>query len=509
MKDVKKLIESLHPLERKVFPLLLKYKSLKELIEKSGLSQVEVMRALQWLENKGIIKLKVKEKEIVTLDNNGKKYIQKGLPEKRVLIAVKGKPLNLNDVLKKAGIDRQELNVSIGLLKSKAAIDFQDRLIKMTEQGKKLLAKSSLEENFLIKLAKGEVKVSQLTPEEKFAYDIFRKRKNIIKTALIKERIAELTDIGKKLSAKKLEANVSDRLTPKMLADGTWKNRKFRRYDTTINVPEISGGKKHFVNQSIEYAKKIWLEMGFTEMQGPMIDSSFWVFDALFTAQDHPVREMQDTFFVKDPSDAKLPEKKIVEGIKKSHETGTKGSKGWQYKWDEKTAKKLVLRTHTTSLSARTIATLKDLRVPGKYFAVGRCFRNETMDWSHLFEFNQTEGIVIDPDASFKHLLGYLQQFFRKMGFPKARFRPAFFSYTEPSVEIDVYHPVHKKWIELGGAGVFRPEVVEPLLGKDVPVLAWGPGFDRIILEYYNITDIRDLYKNDLKQIREIKAWMR
>jgi phenylalanyl-tRNA synthetase alpha chain len=160
-------------------------------------------------------------------------------------------------------------------------------------------------------------------------------------------------------------------------------------------------------------------------------------------------------------------------------------------------------------LSARTLAGLKKEDLPAKFFALGKCFRNETLDWSHLFEFNQFEGIVVDPNANFRHLLGYLKAFFKKMGYEKARFRPAYFPYTELSIEIDVFHPLRKEWIELGGSGIFRPEVVKPLLGIDVPVLAWGPGFDRIILEFFKINDIRELYRNDLKQLREIKDWMR
>jgi phenylalanyl-tRNA synthetase alpha chain len=147
--------------------------------------------------------------------------------------------------------------------------------------------------------------------------------------------------------------------------------------------------------------------------------------------------------------------------------------------------------------------------LPAKFFAVGKCFRNESLDFSHLFEFNQTEGIVIDPDANFKHLLGYLKAFARKMGYERVRFRPAYFPYTEPSVEGDVYDPVHKKWIEVIAAGIFRPEVVKPLLGEDIPVLAWGPGIDRMITGAYGITDIRQLYQNDVKQLREMKEWMK
>ena len=147
--------------------------------------------------------------------------------------------------------------------------------------------------------------------------------------------------------------------------------------------------------------------------------------------------------------------------------------------------------------------------MPAKYFAVGKCFRNETLDATHLFEFNQTEGIVIDENANLSNLRGYLREFAKKMGSPKVKFRPAYFPYTEPSLEGDVYDPVKKKWIEFMGAGILRPEVVKPLLGIDVPVLAWGPGIDRMITSAYNIKDIRDLYRNDLKQLKEAKLWLK
>jgi phenylalanyl-tRNA synthetase alpha chain len=168
-----------------------------------------------------------------------------------------------------------------------------------------------------------------------------------------------------------------------------------------------------------------------------------------------------------------------------------------------------MLRTHTTVLSVLKLQQLKKDELPAKFFNVGKVFRNEALDWKHLFEFYQIDGIVVDPDANFKHLKGYLKEFFGKMGYPDVRIRPAHFPYTEPSVEVDVLHPVKKEWIELGGAGIFRPEVVIPLLGEDIPVLAWGLGTGRIVSSYYNITDIRDMYKNDLKQLRDMKIWLK
>ena len=246
-------------------------------------------------------------------------------------------------------------------------------------------------------------------------------------------------------------------------------------------------------------------------MTGSYVQTSFWNLDALFIPQDHPARQMQDTFFIgkKDFTRGKLPPK-ITERVKAVHENGGEtGSKGWQAPWSAEEAQKVLLRTHTTVLSALKLAALKKEDLPAKFFAVGKVFRNEALDWKHLFEFHQVDGIVIDPDANLKDLKGYLKLFFRKMGYPDARIRPAHFPYTEPSCEVDVWHPVHKQWIELGGAGIFRPEVVVPLLGKDIPVLAWGLGLERMIAEYYKFTDIRDLYANDIKKLRETKVWMR
>ncbi|MCK4884146.1 MAG: phenylalanine--tRNA ligase subunit alpha, partial [Candidatus Diapherotrites archaeon] len=215
-----------------------------------------------------------------------------------------------------------------------------------------------------------------------------------------------------------------------------------------------------------------------------------------------------DTFFLKNPQKITNDNDKLVKQVHEIHEKGgDMESKGWNYKWSKEESEKPILRTHTTSLSARTLANLKKEDLPAKFFSVGRVFRNETVDWSHLAEFYQVEGIVVDKNASFKHLLGYLKRFFSKLGFPQARFRPAYFPYTEMSVEIEVFHPKKQKWLELGGAGIFRPEVVVPLLGEDIPVLAWGPGFERMVIDIYNIDSLKQLYSNNLEETRNAFVW--
>jgi len=502
--DTKKLIESLSPNEKKILPHL--GEKINEICKKSNLDKTSVIRSLEYLQNKGIIKLNYTKSKIVELDVNGALYLKKGLPERRLLSLLNEKHIiSLQDSQKESGLSEDEFKASIGALKKMALIDLKNGKI-ILNANREEISKKTLEEQFLDILP---VDYDSLLPEQQFALKSLQNRKQIVSIKEDKKIDIDITPLGKEIIKSKLSTQeLIEQITPETLKkESNWKGKKFRRYDVTSPVPEICGGKRHFVNQSIDYARKIWTEMGFVEMKGDITQSSFWNFDALFTAQDHPVREMQDTFFINKKGE--LPDKKIVSKVKEAHEKGVGGSKGWQYEWDEEEAKKLALRTHTTCLSSQTLSKLKKEDIPAKFFALGKCFRNETLDWKHGFEFNQTEGIVIDRNANFRHLLGYLKQFFKKMGFENIRLRPSYFPYTEPSVEIDVWHPEKKEWLELGGAGIFRPEVTIPLLGEHIPVLAWGPGFDRILMNYYDIKDLRELYKNDLTQLRKIKFWMK
>jgi len=503
-----KLIESLSPNERKILPNL-QEKEISLIAKKSNLDKTSVLRALEYLQNKKIVELSIQKKKIVEIGINGALYKKKGLPERRLLNLLGEKRiLSFQDAQKLSNLTKDEFKASIGALKSKALIETKNGKI-IFNANKQEISKKSLEEIFLENLP---LEFETLTPEQKFALKSLEKRKGIVSILEKKKIQITLTDLGKKLIHEKIGTqNLIETLNPKILGnEKLWKGKKFRRYDVLSPVPAIHGGKRHFVNQSIDYARRIWTEMGFKEMTGDMLVSSFWNFDALFTAQDHPVREMQDTFFINHK--VNLPDKKLVETVKKAHETGElkeEKSKGWDYKWDENEAKRLVLRTHTTCISAQTLEKIKKQEIPTKLFALGKCFRNETVDWSHGFEFYQTEGIVIDKNANFRHLLGYLKQFYSKMGFEKIRFAPAYFPYTEPSVEVHVWHPEKKIWLELGGAGIFRPEITIPLLGENIPVLAWGQGFDRIIMDFYKIKDLRELYKNNLSQIRKMKYWIK
>jgi len=501
---MEKLIESLSPNEIKILPYL--EEEISEICKKSNLDKTSVLRTLEYLQNKKIVKISCKKEKIIEIGVNGALYKRKGLPERRLLnLLDKQKILPLQEAQKQSNLSKDEFKASIGVLKKKALIELKNQRI-IFNANKEEISKKMLEESFIETLP---IEQEKLSSEQLYAFKSLQNRKDILQLSEKKIITIEITDLGRQLISSKIKPqNLIEQITPEILKkDSLWKGKKFRRYDLTSPVPSVYGGKRHFVNQAIDYGRKIWTDMGFKEMSGNMVESSFWVFDALFSPQDHPTREMQDTFFV--DKKATLPNEKLVKTIKQSHEKGVGGSKGWGNSWSEEEAKKLILRTHTTCLSAQTLAKLKKENLPAKFFALGKCFRNETVDWSHGFEFNQTEGIVVDKDANFRHLLGYLKQFFGKMGFEKVRFRPAYFPYTEPSVEIDLWHPERKTWLELGGAGMFRPEVTIPLLGEHLPVLAWGPGFDRALMDYYKIKDLRELYSNDLTKLRKMKFWMK
>jgi len=500
-----KIIDSLSPNEIKILPYL-KEKDIDEIAKNAKLDKTSVLRALEYLGNKGIVNLSHNKKKIVELGVNGALYKRKGLPERRLLNLLNEKKImKLDEAQKQSGLSNDEFKASIGALKKKALIEIKNEKITLEGKGEEI-AKKSLEELFL-ELIPTDYEL--LTPEQQFGLKSLEKRKGII---LIKEEETvkiEVTKLGEEIiKSDKKVGELIEAITPKILEkESAWKGKKFRRYDVTSPLPSINGGKRHFVNQATDYARRIWTEMGFKEMGGKIILSSFWNFDALFTAQDHPVREMQDTFFINKKEE--LPDKKLVKAVKDSHEKGVDNSKGWKYNWDEEESKKMVLRTHTTAISSKKLTELKKEDLPAKFFAIGKCFRNETVDWSHGFEFNQSEGIVVGEKLNFRNLLGYLKEFFGKMGFEKIRFRPSYFPYTEPSVEIDVWHPEKKIWFELGGAGIFRPEVTIPLLGEKMTILAWGPGFDRMIMDYYEIKDLRELYKNNLSQLRKMKFWIK
>jgi phenylalanyl-tRNA synthetase alpha chain len=288
-------------------------------------------------------------------------------------------------------------------------------------------------------------------------------------------------------------------LTREQIISGDWKTLNLRRYDVSKLPKKAYPGKIHPYQRIIAEMREILLEMGFEELYGGIVQQSFWNFDALFQPQDHPAREMQDTFYLQET----LPLPKDYGKVKAMHESGGEtSSSGWGGVWKEEKAEQCVLRTHTTSVSIQYLA--KHPKPPVKAFCVGRVYRRETIDTTHLAEFEQLEGIIMDEDVSFGNLLGTLREFYNRMGFESVRFKPSYYPYTEPSLDAEVFVE-GIGWIEMGGAGVFREEVTAPL-GITCPVLAWGLGVSRIAMLRLGLKDLRLLHKSDVAFLREMPS---
>ncbi|PCH41234.1 hypothetical protein WOLCODRAFT_137263 [Wolfiporia cocos MD-104 SS10] len=312
-------------------------------------------------------------------------------------------------------------------------------------------------------------------------------------------------------------------LTIDMLATGSWKTSTYKKYNFEAEGLPTNGGAFHPLLKVREEIRNIFLEMGFAEMPtSAYVESGFWCFDALFVPQQHPAREVQDTFYLSDPATSLPPPAEYYERVSRVHEHGGYGSTGYRAPWSDAESRKLLLRTHTTASSASMLwklaarcrgegaDTSADARAahpgsvpdgaqddgfrPAKLFSIDRVFRNETMDATHLAEFHQVEGVVADRNLTLADLIGFMRVFFKKMGIENLRFKPAYNPYTEPSLEIFAFHPQLRKWVEVGNSGMFRPEMLEPMgFPKDVHVHGWGISLERPTMIRYGINNIRTL----------------
>jgi phenylalanyl-tRNA synthetase alpha chain len=517
MTNLASLVESLHPHEVKVLKAfdLSKdddFANDEELAKRARLETAQVGAALGRLQLKGLVAVQSEvAKQIVSLTDVGKRYAREGTPMTRIVAALleaqgSGSTLTIKDLQEREGLAPGDISGIIGELKqekaiiivaggaveltgieSKSAKALQDFLGKIRGTGEAELQHYSVAEQALVE------KFSQKRgkPNEPFRIDT-RVVRRFALTEQGKTVAHQLASHGKREEA--------GQLTPEMLKDGSWRNVRFRKYTIGLNPPRIAVGKKHPYREFLDLVKAKFVGMGFEEMRGPLVESEFWDMDALYMPQFHPARDIHDVYFVKEPTHSHSIPEPFLKQVKQTHERGWQtGSSGWGYAFDPMRTRRLVLRSQGTAVSARTLAGKP--KVPGKYFSIARCFRYDQVDATHAADFYQIEGIVLGADINFRTLLGLLDLFAREIAqAQESKFLPAYFPFTEPSVELHVRHP-RLGWMELGGAGLFRPEVTLPL-GVDVPVIAWGLGLDRMAMVALEIHDIRDLFSADLEMIR-------
>jgi len=470
----------------------------EEIVNESGLAHAAVMRGVLSLTQNNLVLIHEQKQTLVSVTEEGSFHAKHELPERRLLNSVEklGGEAPVTAVVKDSGLEKKFMSVALGWLnRKKWATIKQGKLTAIQKPA------TGADEQLLALLTENSpLVVEKLNPKIQNSISTLKSR-GLIEVEEKTNRTLELTEDGWKLVKKgiTIQQEVSQ-LTPELIRTGNWRNVKLRRFDVTAPGPIRYPGKIHPVQQIIQQVKEIFLEMGFTEIRGDMVETAFWNFDALFQPQDHPARDMVDTFYLSDPKEGKLPKKSMVDGVCQTHENGwTTGSRGWEYKWSPEEAKKLVLRTHTTATTIRYLTQHQD--PPVKVFSVDRVYRNEKLDYKHLAEFHQIEGIIMDRKVTLRDLMGTLKEFYQKLGLEKVQFWPSYFPYTEPSLQSTVFVPELNNWVELCGMGIFRPEVLAPL-GVKHPVLAWGGGLERLILLKMGLEDIRLLYKNDLGWIR-------
>jgi len=482
-----------------------------DLASELNLDYIVLMSAINDLSDEGLGAFKENQVEQISLNEEGQEYGANGLPERKLIDILKeheSKEIGVKELEEKSKLDKKIFYIALTNMKknrwvAQSKATGEEKIFLIAEE----FPKNELEE-FLEKLLKSDniMDLSSLSKEDKAQYNVLNKRKLIVRIKKT-ERILNLTAKGKKIDTSKISVlKQESKITSEMLSTGSWKDVELKPFDVTKPGPLLKAGKIHPVINLINEIREIFISMGFTEIRGPIIESAFFNFDALFQPQDHPSREMHDTFYLNHPKVAKLPEKDRVKAVKDTHENGgDSGSQGWGYEWNEDIAKKTVLRTHTTATTIRRLAQYyrnNDV-APIKVFSIDRVFRNEKVDKTHLAEFMQIEGIVIGDNVTLSNLIAILKEFYSKMGFPKIVTRPGFFPYTEPSMEIAVYYDKIGEWVEMGGSGIFRPEVTYPWgIKNPTRVLAWGMGLERLAMLYFGRKDIRDLYINPIKWLR-------
>ena len=427
----------------------------------------QIRRGVEWLRQKKLADVSETIKISSSLGKNGLDSLKNGLPERRLVNLVKDGPKTFDEI--RSSLQGPDFNAAIANAKKNDWIS-----IEKMETGSKISLKQEpvqTPEELMISTI-GEKTISS-NPLSMFpALKPLMERPDFIIQHEEKTKTVSLSEPGKKIDLEKLDSGA---------------------IDVEAEVPHVHAARIHPLKDTINEIRETFVHLGFSEILGNLSQSSFWNFDALFTPQDHPARELQDTFYLKDLNAKQLATPAQIKNVSNAHK------KGWRYYWDIQEARKMVLRTHTTCVTIKHLADKKPDEA--RIFSLGRVFRNEKLSFKHLAEFNQVEGVVVGKHITLRDLMGIQKEFYRKIGLTKVKFWPTFFPYTEPSLQSMVYNEKLGKWIELFGMGIFRPEVTKPL-GITKPVLAWGGGIERIAMLKFGLDDVREFYNNNLSWLR-------
>jgi phenylalanyl-tRNA synthetase alpha chain len=535
--DIQSTVKNLHPLEVKV---ILSYKDGDELtagkVEKDlGLKSGNGNQALSWLAGKGLISEIRRELAVFyELTDLGSEWKEKGTPEERIVELVRlsggggaALGLSLPGIAGTLKLENKDIGSAFGALSRLGvlAMDAEKKVIlalppEQLKDGRPVTGPAAehfaLIRGLLDKAAAAEggfLAEAGLSAAEKAVMAGIAKKRGAADAAFRQQDretvvfgfTAEAAPVAAALSAAGITGGEVGALTPEMLGSGSWKGRTFRSYNLNVPPSRLMPGRTNPYAKFLEDVKDKLASLGFEEFDGPLVETEFWNSDALFMPQFHSARDIHDVYRVAGPSNpdgfarAKSIEEPWLSNVAAAHEDGGKtGSRGWNYAFDRDFTKRLILRSQGTVMSAKTLPGAK---IPGKYFGILRCFRYDQVNATHGADFYQTEGIVLGEDVNLRTLLGMLEMFAREVaGAGEVKYVPGYFPFTEPSVEVHIKHPV-LGWFELGGSGIFRPEVTASL-GVNVPVAAWGLGIDRMALMALGLNDLRELFTCDIESVR-------
>ncbi|MDR0495563.1 MAG: phenylalanine--tRNA ligase subunit alpha [Treponema sp.] len=536
--DIQNMVKNLHPLEIRI---ILSYKQGDELtiekVEKElGFKPGNGNQALSWLAAKGLVgEIRRETAVFYELTGLGREWREKGSPEERIIELIRIQSgLQLPDIAQTLKLENKDIGSAFGSLSklgvlkmdSDKNVTFTFPLEHLQDPAKNpAFQRFALIRGLLRKVVEsgGLLAEASLNDEEKSIIVSHAKKRGAVdapfrqfdrETVVFGFVKAEDGSVPAELAAAALKAagitgDEIGALTTEMLETGSWKDKAFRSYNIKTPPTRLTPGRSNPYAQFLENVKDKLTSLGFEEFDGPLVETEFWNSDALFMPQFHSARDIHDSYSIADSikdnevAKAQFIDEPWLSNVAAAHEDGGKtGSRGWNYAFDREFTRRLILRSQGTALSARTLPTAK---IPGKYFGIVRCFRYDRVDATHLPDFYQTEGIVLGENVNLRTLLGMLDMFAREVaGAKEVKYVPGYFPFTEPSVEVHIRHPV-LGWFELGGSGIFRPEVTASL-GVNVPVAAWGIGIDRMALMALGLNDLRELFSHDIENVRLRRA---
>lgn len=480
-----------------------------------GYKEGHANQAFSWLAGKKLLAETSRTPHIYfELTDFGRKVSKEGFAEEKIISYLKENgPRRLPEIASALGMENREVGSAFGSLSRDNVLALNgDKMAEYTGApvperiavAKKLIQKALEAENSQIDaadLSKREIEImGGLTKKRGISETPFR----TIERETVAYRLTEaFKEVAEALRKSGITGNEIGEITPSLLSSGEWKKGTFRGYAISVPPARIIPGRTNPYVQFLESVKDKLCSLGFQEFDGPLVETEFWNGDALFMPQFHAARDIHDAYRLKQPTHAKSIEEPYLSNVAAVHQNGgNTGSRGWNYSFDTEFTRRLIMRSQGTVLSAHQ---LHKAEIPGKYFGIARCFRYDKVDATHLSDFYQTEGIVLGEDVNLRTLLGFLEIFAVEIaGATDVKYVPGYFPFTEPSIEVHIKHP-KLGWFELGGSGIFRPEVTKAM-GVDVPVLAWGIGIDRMALMALGLNDLRELFCEDIEKVRLRKA---